>query len=247
MTNMSPRFKLAFGAATLLAVSMAAGYLWSPSGHAGSALPAAPNAAGPGAQLRMFGIQPCGSDGGFLADVAVINSGHTVADLSGLGYGGAPLFQAGGTIQSGPAGSPLVVVSAEQLNVPVVTSLLVSSHIASTAEVMKPQASESLLQSCNYHLADNAAALGIAQKAFTAMENDGLATSAQINDPMAIWMVTDDPSDNSKLFVIAALNSGSVPATGTNPHLSRTAIAAWIDKATGDVLEIGPTNIYATP
>lgn len=69
--------------------------------------------------------------------------------------------------------------------------------------LMFAQSSVASLRSCDYKLADSSGAQTLLQSAEQAMISEGLATSAQLNDPATIFMVSDDPLNPFQALVTA--------------------------------------------
>lgn len=228
-----------------VAIGAGAGYALSSQLASKEAAASPSYSQSPPATLRNAGLQPCGTAGG--ADIAYVVTfapGHTLAEFSVPGFTAVPLFQPT-AINYSPSTTQLYVVVA---NAPAtLRPAALTSSSSFTYSGWLSQSTDASLLSCNYRLADKPDALALAQKGFGALVSSNLATQSSIDDPSTIYIVADDPADANLALVIAAFNSGSVTATATTPKLDRTSAAALINKTTGQIVELGPTNLYATP
>lgn len=197
-----------------------------------------------------------------MAVVGRIAHGHSAAELIRKGYGVVPALVS--TQQLSTATNPALEASPATDNTVVIyshtvgpsssgTSLL--DHMAllqnepalQSVGVLHAQSSDAALRSCDYRLSDSPAAQALRQTATFAMLAHRYLTQAQLDDPLTIFLISDDPLQAGRKFVTVVLAHPMTAAEVASPPVSRNPppVVVSVEWPTMKVLAVGYGNWYA--
>jgi hypothetical protein len=106
------------------------------------------------------------------------------------------------------------------------------------------QSSDPRLRSCDYMLSDRPADQPLVSAATSAIQAGGLATRQQVDSIGAIYLVSDDPLDASKVIVTIDAPTTATTLPGGGQSSSIVHLTALVDRSTHSVSQIGvvPTD-----
>lgn len=175
-----------------------------------------------------------GSSTAVVATLVRLAPGRTARSTLGLNTAVTPALDSDPSLQ---------VITSE----PTAADIQRLSSVAGVAGVgyLRPQTSEVVWQSCDYKLADNAAAQAMGRAAAADMLKAGLLTQANLDNAGTTFMISDDPTDSRNLFLTITLSHPvAQPRGGLALSTLLEPYVAVVSKATGVVMSVSHAHWY---
>jgi hypothetical protein len=173
------------------------------------------------------------SAGGAITMLARLAPGHSISEL-----------QAGG-VKTFPAldgDAALVVVPG--LSSADASAIAAYPGVASYGE-LTAHTSEAAWKSCDYKLMDNPSAAAFGRVATQGLIAHGIISATDASAPSTTLMISDDPTDSSRLFVsVIVSHSVANPTRGLALSSLLTPYVATIDKTSGLAMAFGEAHWY---